>query len=134
MSTSLIPPQPRPVPFRARLIDCGEAGFLTGAEVALRAGIAIETVRSRLESNWPPDRMLETAYQHHAGRDGKSFRAALYDAPSGTRHGGLLLAARVALRYRGHAPTVEQLVADFGMSRATAYRWRGAFLDAGAEG
>lgn len=40
------------------------------------------------------------------------------------------VAVQVALRFAGRAPSVAQLREEFGMSRATAYRWRRAFLDA----
>lgn len=35
----------------------------------------------------------------------------------------IALALRLALRYRDAVPPPAQLQADFGMSRATAYRW-----------
>lgn len=44
--------------------------------------------------------------------------------------GTVNLAVRLALRFGGQAPSVPQLRNEFGMSRATAYRWRRAFLDA----
>lgn len=39
------------------------------------------------------------------------------------------LAVRIADSYRG-VPAVSDLMRKFGMSRATAYRWRRAFQDA----
>lgn len=39
-------------------------------------------------------------------------------------------ALRIVRRYGDHLPTVAQLRADFGVSRATAFRWRAAFRDA----
>ena len=38
----------------------------------------------------------------------------------------ILTAVRIADRYRGQVPTVQQLMQDMGMHRATAYRWRAA--------
>ncbi|MFC3715191.1 hypothetical protein ACFONC_03375 [Luteimonas soli] len=47
-----------------------------------------------------------------------------------TGTGTVNLAVRLALRFGGRPPSVAHLCAEFGMSRATAYRWRRAFLDA----
>lgn len=41
----------------------------------------------------------------------------------------ITLALRVVRRYRDKAPTTAQLMADFDMSRATAYRWIAALKD-----
>jgi len=59
-------------------------------------------------------------------------RAASYteQAVHTTGHGTVHVAVQVALRFAGRAPSVAQLREEFGMSRATAYRWRRAFLDA----
>ena len=43
-----------------------------------------------------------------------------------------LVACLIAQELRGGAPSVEWLRARFGMSRATAYRWRKAWVEAGA--
>lgn len=45
---------------------------------------------------------------------------------------GILTACKIALRYRT-TPSVSQLRNDFGMSRATAYRWVSAFKIARGE-
>lgn len=42
----------------------------------------------------------------------------------------LTIAISIARRYPKTAPSVEALQSAFGMSRATAYRYRRAFLDA----
>ena len=39
----------------------------------------------------------------------------------------IFTAARIALRYRGRVPGRDELIADYGMSRAEAYRWINAF-------
>lgn len=43
------------------------------------------------------------------------------------------VACAIALRYRGRIPSWRQLVRDYGMSRATAFRWIRAMRDAGYE-
>ncbi|MBH1392419.1 hypothetical protein [Stenotrophomonas maltophilia] len=42
----------------------------------------------------------------------------------------LTAALRMVHRYGDRIPSVAQLRADFGVSRATAFRWRAAFRDA----
>lgn len=41
----------------------------------------------------------------------------------------LTAALRLVRTYGDRAPSIESLQADFGVSRATAYRWRAAFID-----
>lgn len=45
----------------------------------------------------------------------------------------MTVAAMIAVRYRGGIPSVESLMSAYGMSRATAYRWRAAFRAAGVD-
>lgn len=42
----------------------------------------------------------------------------------------LTAALRMVRMYGDRIPSVAQLRADFGISRATAFRWRGAFREA----
>ncbi|WP_440565664.1 hypothetical protein ACSYAO_002571 [Stenotrophomonas sp. STK16_22] len=42
----------------------------------------------------------------------------------------LTAAVRMVRMYGDRVPSVAQLRADFGVSRATAFRWRAAFRDA----
>lgn len=54
---------------------------------------------------------------------------------SGVRSSALRTAADVVARYRGRIPSIQQLVNDTGMCRATAFRWRGTLIDSwGAQG
>lgn len=46
--------------------------------------------------------------------------------PSATTTGTLLTACRIARRYSHRLPTVAELQEEFGMHRATAYRWLSA--------
>lgn len=41
----------------------------------------------------------------------------------------LTIALRMVRSYGSSIPTIAMLQADFGLSRATAYRWRRAFCD-----
>lgn len=47
--------------------------------------------------------------------------------------GSVFTAMKIALKYTHTMPTVQQLRADHGMSRATAYRWLAAFKAAKGE-
>lgn len=50
--------------------------------------------------------------------------------PSNSTNGHLYIAVRIADKWRDTIPTHHQLMELFGMSKATAHRWRGAFKDA----
>ena len=41
--------------------------------------------------------------------------------------GAIFIACQMAVKFTHRAPTVADLRAQFGMSRATAYRWRNAW-------
>lgn len=45
----------------------------------------------------------------------------------------IFLALTVAKRFLHRTPSLEELQAEFGMCRSTAYRWRGAILAAKGE-
>lgn len=47
-----------------------------------------------------------------------------------TQNASLTLALLLVSKYGQGIPSVETLRADFGISRATAYRWRRAFVEA----
>jgi hypothetical protein len=50
--------------------------------------------------------------------------------PTSTVHRGIYGAACIATRYASRVPTVDELCAEYEMSRATAYRWIAAFKHA----
>lgn len=50
--------------------------------------------------------------------------------PRGTAIVRLVVACRIADKYRSRLPSVKELQDDFGMHRATAYRWRAALANA----
>lgn len=50
--------------------------------------------------------------------------------PYATTTVAALTACRIAKRYTHRLPTIQELRRDFGMSRATAYRWLSAMKQA----
>lgn len=50
--------------------------------------------------------------------------------PRGTMSTRIYIACQLADRYRSRLPSIEDLQKDFGMHRATAYRWRAALAAA----
>lgn len=62
---------------------------------------------------------------------GTHYTENLYTGTPGcSTHSHAFVACRMALWFPNTPPTVAQLMHQFGMSRATAYRWRRAMLDA----
>jgi hypothetical protein len=59
------------------------------------------------------------------------YRAESLRVYVGTTCCKIATAAKIAVKYRDRVPTVDSLMQTFGMSRATAYRWRSAFISAG---
>lgn len=53
-----------------------------------------------------------------------------HDTSAPARVPGMFTAVKIALRCGKRVPTVEWLQSEFGMGRATAYRWRAAYADA----
>ncbi len=49
---------------------------------------------------------------------------------NGMARNAIYVAVRIAEKYRNRLPTVQELVRDWGMHRATAYRWIAAIRDA----
>lgn len=49
---------------------------------------------------------------------------------SGSANQHLFIAVRIADRFRDQIPSKEALISEFGMNRATAYRWIRAIKDA----
>ncbi|MNM92628.1 hypothetical protein D3C81_1049670 [compost metagenome] len=46
-----------------------------------------------------------------------------------SQHQGITVAIRLVRKYRTRIPTADELCREFGMSRATAYRWVAALRD-----
>lgn len=117
---------------RKRLVyDCGAAGMLNSSEIALRAGVKLAAINRRIHEGVRGEALLAPSRRGH---DSWSARRA-----NGTRdyrefchsngNSKLVFALQVVREFGATPPSVEQLVSRFAMSRATAYRWRAAWLD-----
>ena len=109
----------------ARLHDCGPHGRLTAKQIAALAGISRGMVSIRISSGLRGEALVAPA------KRGVRLPGD-YTVSVGTiGHIGIHVAVRLAVSHRDRAPTIAHLRDQYGMSRATAYRWRAAFIDAG---
>jgi len=61
----------------------------------------------------------------------QSYRQQQRSPNTDTASGSVLRAVQIARKYPDHAPTSIELQLEYGMSDATARRWRAAFRAAG---
>jgi hypothetical protein len=61
------------------------------------------------------------------------YRDALPAPPLSVGNQLIFTACAVSMRFRNRTPSAAELVKEFGMCRATAYRWRGALMAAKGE-
>lgn len=94
---------------------------------------ALAVLEAKHGHRWPAKRPQLSVVRHGeaaAAPPQRARRKRTYrDGPG--RSTALEIAVRVARAYRDRAPTVEGLQDQFGMCRATAYRWLRAWKDAG---
>lgn len=111
--------------------DCGPvAGHLTAREIAKRAEVSLPTVYDRIGRGVTGTALLapDQRGRHAAPRSGPvGYRDAVVHTGG---IGAAYLAARIATRWPGVPPPLDGLQSEYGMSKATTYRWRMAFADA----
>ena len=109
--------------------DCGDFGSLRAREIAELAGVKVTTVYARIREGISGEELCRPP-SSHADRHLKKRRGYTMNQPATSGNVTASTAVRIAVRFKNRAPDVAELTRDFGMSRATAYRWRNAFLDA----
>lgn len=107
--------------------DCGQHGWLTVKQIHKRTGVPERTIRDRVQRGVTGDELMRARIGARETRSETTYRdAAVRTGGVGT----IELAVRVARAFPCRVPTVKELQSMFGMHRATAYRWREAFIDA----
>lgn len=92
---------------------------LSAAQIAKRTGLSENSVRCRIANGARGDALMAPA---KLGGARPARRGATYRERSQTGS-SIEFACRLAVRFGRTIPTVEQLQHEFGMHRATAYRW-----------
>ena len=105
--------------------DCGEHGQLTVRQISAITGITEPVIYRRVQNGVTGEGLLSPP--KHGVRQPGSY------VDNAVSTGNLILhtAVKLAIAHRSKAPTIAHLREQYGMSRATAYRWRAAFIDAG---
>ena len=111
----------------AKLHDCGEHGRLTAYQIAGKAGVHETTIYRRIRlgvrgADLCLPRLERKRAASTACYRGESIRTM--------GHVGIAVAVTIARAWPTRPPTVQELRNRFEMSRATAFRWRAAFVDA----
>lgn len=110
-----------------RRYDCGSHGLLTAKQISAVSGRALNSVYVRIKSGYTGERLVahRIVVERSVGR--RCFRA---ECTPTLGNSAIFLACKLARKFTSRPPTVSELREQFGMSRATAYRWRAAFIDA----
>ena len=112
----------------AKRHDCGSHGMLTVREIAAVAGINQNSVYRRLGYGVKGEALCQPREKRPARKVECDYKGTSVVATSGAVM--VAVAVQIALAYPRRPPTVDELRSRYNMSRATAYRWRAAFIDA----
>lgn len=116
----------------AKKHDCGKHGMLTAKEIALLTGMQSNSVSQRIARGVSGEALCEPHDRVAARRVAReTYRFRLPIDPNET--GVMFTAMRIASAFPHRATTAEELMERYGMHRATAYRWRRAWLDSMGE-
>lgn len=127
VGAQLVPKKGRFGPAPA-LHNCGPHGHLTVRQIAELVGCDRRAIYLRIENGVTGIDLCRPLSIYHGGA-WKPERA-----PSTIGNMTIAMAVSISRRWPKRAPTVAELREHYGMHRATAYRWRAAFIDAGALG
>lgn len=106
--------------------DCGSHGQLTTREIAEKTGLKLRTVQDRVRRGVRGDELMRVKDDHWHVKGTPGYRDnAVRTAGRGT----VAVAIKIARMFPNRVPTVKELQEKLGMHRATAYRWRDAFID-----
>lgn len=109
----------------AKRYDCGEHGRLTTREIAAQAGITASSVHNRIARGIRGDALCAPKA---APRRRHSVCFTATATPAGVP-AVFYMALKLLRMFPTRAPSAAFLRHSFGMSRATAYRYRRAWLD-----
>jgi len=120
----------KPYPARtAKRHDCGRFGMLTAREIAKLSDRDTGTIYGRIARGVTGEALASNPPKRYAV---ERYREKQHVEHSSVMHGGMFIACRIArsMRSKDDIPTVAELRDRFQMSRATAYRWRAAWIAA----
>jgi transposase len=111
---------------RAELHDCGKHGMLAVKDIARKTGLSERTIRDRLARGMEGEELLRPKIGARETRKDTTFRD---DVVRTSGAGAMAIAIRIARSFPNRVPTAKELRDKFGMSQATAYRWRQSIID-----
>jgi predicted DNA-binding transcriptional regulator AlpA len=113
----------------AKVFDCGSFGNLTVCEISAFSGRSERSIYARIKAGAKGSELC----LRHIERKRSAPKTRYTDAMHSTGSMAIHIAVKLVRDYPKKAPTAAQLQSIYGMSRATAYRWRGAMIDAGIQ-
>lgn len=113
----------------AKAFDCGSFGELTVCEISALSGLSESAIYARIKAGAKCSELC----LRHIERKMRATKTRYTDAMYSTGSMAIHIAVKLVRDYPKKAPTAAQLQSAYGMSRATAYRWRDAMIDAGIQ-
>ena len=108
--------------------DCGHHGLLTAREISAISGVCESAIHQRIRNGVSGEALADPKSTTRPRGEAYTVRDAGVPATTGITR--VAVAVSICRRFPDAPPTVDLLRREYGMSRATAYRWRAAFVDA----